>query len=254
MIPASIRNHNPGAMYPGASSKKFGSRSYEVLRSKDGTHKIATFPTAIHGAAAQFDLLHRSYTNMTIEKAIAKWCGGFYASTYIKVLESKGGVKRSTVLTKAMVKNPEIAIPLAKAMALQEAGKAFPLTDEEWAAAHQMAFQEAVAPSYTADNDVPTPKAETRASETVKPVTRPVVGTAVVDTGWDIAHIIAPDAVPSPPLGAISRFTEWQTAGASTSSLLSSPNLLWIVGAMVAWTGLMYFLPKIAERFGWQRS
>ncbi len=60
MIPATIRNNNPGGMYPGKSSKKFGSTSYETLRSKDGVHKIATFPTKLHGAAAMFDLLDRA--------------------------------------------------------------------------------------------------------------------------------------------------------------------------------------------------
>ena len=36
MIPASIRNNNPGAMYPGKSAKKFGSSTFETLKSKDG--------------------------------------------------------------------------------------------------------------------------------------------------------------------------------------------------------------------------
>jgi hypothetical protein len=163
MIPASIRNNNPGAMYPGKSAKKFGSTSYETLRSKDGVHKIATFPTSTHGAAAQFDLLARAYTGMTLEKAITKWCGGFYAPTYIKVLKDRADVTAETVLTKAMLADHEIAIPLAKAMAWQEAGCDFPLKDEDWLEAHQMAMGvEVAAPGWNPRNDVPTPKVETR--------------------------------------------------------------------------------------------
>lgn len=163
MIPASIRNRNPGAQYPGPSARKFGSTSFETLRSKDGVHKIATFPTSIHGAAAQFDLLARDYTGVTLEKAIAKWCGGFYAPTYLKVLKDRADVTPETVLTKAMLADYEFAIPFAKAMAWQEAGCDFPLKDEDWLEAHQMAMgKESAAPGWNPRNDVPTPKLETR--------------------------------------------------------------------------------------------
>ncbi len=163
MIPASIRNKNPGAMYPGASSKKFGATTYETLKSKDGTHKIATFPTAVHGAAAQFDLLARSYTGMSLEKAITRWCGGFYAPTYLKVLRDRADVSADTVLTRAMLADHEFAVPLAKAMAWQEAGCDYPLKDDEWLEAHQMAFgKEVAAPAWNPRNDAPTPKLETR--------------------------------------------------------------------------------------------
>ncbi len=61
LVPASIRNKNPGAMEPGPSSKKFGSTSYETLqwtyKGKPAVNKCATFPTSHHGAAAMFDLL-----------------------------------------------------------------------------------------------------------------------------------------------------------------------------------------------------
>ena len=157
MIPASIRNNNPGAMYPGRSSRKFGSTSFETLRSQDGVHKIATFPSSIHGAAAQFDLLMQSYCGQPIELAIKKWCGGFYANTYLAVLENKAGIKRSDQLTKDILRNPETAIPLARAMALQEAGRDFPLDEAGWLAGHQMAFSGAVAPAYRPENDVPSP-------------------------------------------------------------------------------------------------
>lgn len=163
MIPATIRNNCPGGMYPGPSAKKFGSTTYETLKSKDGVHKIATFPTSVHGAAAMFDLLNRSYTGLTVEKAITKWCGSFYATTYLKVLKDRAGIEPATVLTKTMLADHDIAIPLAKAMAWQEAGKDYPMPDDEWLEAHQMAFgNETAAPGWNPRNDVPTPKPETR--------------------------------------------------------------------------------------------
>lgn len=165
IVPASIRNKNPGAQYPGTSSKKFGSVSYETLTSKDGVHKIATFPTHVHGVAAMFDLLERSYTGMTVQAAITKWCGGYYVNTYTKVLEDKAGVKSTDVVTTTMIRDPARAIPLCKAMAFQEAGREYPLDDAGWQDGHAMAFAGgSVAPAFAPDNDVPSPKPETRAA------------------------------------------------------------------------------------------
>lgn len=163
LIPASIRNSNPGAMYPGPSSKKFGSVSYETLNSKDGVHKIATFPTHVHGVAALFDLLARSYTGLTIQAAITKWCGGYYVNTYTRVLEDKAGVKPGDTLTLDLIRDPEKGIALGKAMAFQEAGREYPLDDAGWLEGHAMAFAGgSTAPAWSPDNDVPTPKPETR--------------------------------------------------------------------------------------------
>jgi hypothetical protein len=163
-------------MYPGPSAKKFGSKRFEVLKSHDGTHKIACFDDPVHGAAAQFDLLaSKAYTGRTVREAIQKWCGGFYASTYLKVLAENSGVTADTVLTVDMIRNPGIAVPLAKAMALQEAGKSFPMEDGDWLKAHQLAFGVVLEPSvvvaektpavsevFTPENPLPSPKPETR--------------------------------------------------------------------------------------------
>mgnify|MGYP005614703781 CR=1 FL=1 len=197
ITPASIRNNNPGAMYPGKSAKKFGSRSFEVLKSKDGVHKIATFPTPVHGAAAQFDLLHNSYCGMPLEKAITKWCGAYYVSTYLKVLETSGGIKRTDVLTKEHMKDPKIAIPLARAMALQEAGRDFPMDDDDWEAAHSMAFSAGVAPAFSPDNDVPTPKQETRVADTVNAV-KTVAAVATAGAGTATVATQKTEAPPAP--------------------------------------------------------
>ena len=147
MTPASIRNRNPGAMYPGPSAKRFGSAAFETLRSRDGVHKIATFPTCEHGVAALFDLLARKYVGMTVEAAIKKWCGGYYVSTYLKVLEEKAGITAATKLELEILKDPEKAILIGKAMALQEAGREYPLDDDGWREGHAMAFGGSVAPA-----------------------------------------------------------------------------------------------------------
>ncbi len=217
MIPASIRNRNPGAMYPGASAKKFGSTSYETLRSKDGVHKIATFPTHIHGAAAHFDLLNASYTGMTLEKAITRWCGGYYASTYLKVLKDRTGVDADTVLTKAMLADHAIAIPIAKAMAWQEAGQDYPLKDEEWMEAHQMAMGAGTsAPEWNPRNDVPTPKPETRRAAVVAKVQS--VATKVgagVAAGGAAVSTVTETVIPPVPKGitdTIANFGAWGKA------------------------------------------
>lgn len=152
--PASIRYNNPGAQYPGPSSRKFGSTHTEII---GGGHKIAVFPTAVHGAAAQFDLLHRRYTNMSLQKAIARWSGGNYVTTYLRVIKKDTGLKPTDVLTKQMVETPEIAIPIARAMSRQEAGKAYPISGEHWQAAHAMAFGTDPSPP-PVENEEPEPE------------------------------------------------------------------------------------------------
>jgi hypothetical protein len=137
-------------MYPGQAATKFGSRSYQTLTSKDGTHRIATFPTDEQGAAAQFWLLSqpKNYVNgkRTVEEIITTWCGNFYVSTYLKVLEKQAGITSKSVLTQKMLRDPKIAIPLARAMALQEAGRDYPLDANGWKRAHEMAFDGSPAP------------------------------------------------------------------------------------------------------------
>ena len=145
-VPASIRNKNAGAMYPGPSSEKFGAVGFEVLRSADGEHKIATFPTHEQGAAAMFDLLaSQTYVGKTIEEAVTKWCDGLRAEAYVDALEARG-IDETAKLTRQMVIDADFAIPLAKAMAFWEAGKKYPLSDKGWRKAHDMAFSGLVTP------------------------------------------------------------------------------------------------------------
>ena len=243
IVPASIRNKNPGAQYPGKSAKKFGSASFETLKSHDGVHKIATFPSDIQGAAAMFDLLATSYCGMPVEKAITKWCGAFYVSTYVKVLEEKGGVRRSDMLTKDLLRDPSKAIPLARAMAWQEAGRDYPMTDDEWAQAHLCAFRQQIAPAFSVNNDVPSPKAEMRQAATVAAATK-AAGVATAAGGT-----VATLTVPSPPTAILETATAWR--GFSTQALefgafaVSSPKSIAVIAVAGA---AVWFGPKIAPK------
>ncbi len=135
--PASIRFNNPGAMYPGPSSQKFGATETRTI---GGGHKIAVFPDAESGAAAQFDLLDRGYTGKSLKDAITKWSGGNDVPTYLGVIKRETGLNADTVLTKEMLRDPKVAIPLVRAMAKQEAGRDYPLTETQWLAAFNRAF------------------------------------------------------------------------------------------------------------------
>lgn len=208
-VPASIRNRNPGAMYPGPSARRFGTVGTEVLTSKDGVHKIATFEEHEQGAAALFHLLHqgsrndrRLYCGKPIGAAIRTWCGGIHADAYLRVIEARAGVTRMDHLDDDFLRDPRRAIPLAKAMAWQEAGRDYPMTDRQWTESHAAFIStlpepersvpqigpfavevhdavpdpdlsEAVpeandAERWTPENDLPSPKPETRAEHALR--------------------------------------------------------------------------------------
>jgi hypothetical protein len=135
--PASIRFNNPGAQYPGPSARKFGSIGTEVI---GGGHKIAVFDDPVHGAAAQFDLLDRGYAGMTLGQAIQKWSGGNSSPAYASHISKATGIPLESRLTPEMLRDPNVAVPFAKASADWEAGGKYPMTDEQWKAAHAMAF------------------------------------------------------------------------------------------------------------------
>lgn len=138
---ASIRSNNPGAMWPGPSSRKFGALSHQALNDGLGQgNKIAIFDDAIAGAAALFDLWDRVYAGKTLRAAIKKWSGGNNIQSYLTVMRNRAQIEADTVITKEMLRDPEFGIRLAKAMAWHEAGEEFPLTDEHWRQAHSEAF------------------------------------------------------------------------------------------------------------------
>ena len=149
-IPASIRNNNPGAMYPGPSATKFGAVKTNKI---GGGHLIAQFPDPVSGAAALFDLLNRAYAGMTVRGAIAKWSGGNNVETYVDVVCAATGLKPLDVITVPYLQTARTAIKLACAMARHEAGQEFPLTKSEWKSAHKLAFKHFTIPA--ADGEKP---------------------------------------------------------------------------------------------------
>ena len=153
-IPASIRNKNPGAMYPGKSATKFGATVVNII---GGGHKIAEFPSHIHGAAALFDLLRRFYCGLSVLDAITKWSGGNHVDAYLASL-AKSGIKPGDILSSEVLATPDDAIRLAKAMAKHEAGKAYPMTDDDWRKAFALSIngppvEDADAPAVWTETD-----------------------------------------------------------------------------------------------------
>lgn len=272
IVPASIRNKNPGAQEPGPSSRKFGSTSHEVLRwtykGKPAVNKIATFPTSQHGAAAMFHLLNRKYTGRTIESAITKWCGGYHAAAYAKALETNGGCSADDTLTSERLQDPAFAIALCKAMARVEAGRDYPMTDAEWQDAHEMAFGTGVAPEFSPDNDVPSPGPNARAVATVKEIAKVAVPSGVVVGGG--ATVATQPSAPPPkpevviaPKETVSKAKEtakeirenvevakdyWSWAKPTAKAAYDNAH---IVGPLVAVIALAIFWPKVKERLPW---
>lgn len=250
MIPASIRNKNPGACYPGHFSKKWGATREEGLHSaRDGRHRIATFPTAIHGAASMFDLLHNGrsggrylYRDKTLAAAIETWCGRHHVAAYLTGLQKRAGIAPDTVLTSAYLRSHETAVPLARAMAHHEAGQAFPLTEQEWVEAHSMAFSGAhLAPEWNPNNDVPSPRPETRAAEAVAAVATPATaGTVTAASGV---------AALSGGLPSVETVASWQASLAKMQELATwgLTNKWWVLGAGTVYVVTTYVVPAFVR-------
>lgn len=142
MDPASIRSNNPGAMWGkgNAIAVKWGSTTTEALADGLGQgNNIAHFPTKVQGAAAQFDLWHQRYCNMTLRAAITKWSGGNWSQPYANFLTQHTGLAMDTMVTPVLLSGP-IGLLLMKYQAQWEAGRPYPMTDAEWKQAQQLAF------------------------------------------------------------------------------------------------------------------
>lgn len=126
--PANVRYNNPAAAFPRKQDEKYGVLGYGVLNDGEG-NKIAHFPTPVHGAAANFDLFAKDYTNMSFKRAMTKWRGR----------ESKvpQGYDPEGMITKDFLNNKERAIDFFKKMAVHESPD-FSMTDDEWTQAYNM--------------------------------------------------------------------------------------------------------------------
>jgi hypothetical protein len=135
---ASVRYNNPGAQYPGRIANMFGSTGTETI---GGGHKIAVFDDPVNGAAAQFYLLMSSsnYAGKSLSSAISTWSGGNNVQTYLNVIQRESGLTGSTMLDQAFLNDPNKMISLAKAMAVQESGGKYPMTDAQWQAGYDLA-------------------------------------------------------------------------------------------------------------------
>ncbi len=143
MEPASIRYNNPGAMWGGNPiSKKWGETSHVTLNDGLGQgNQIAMFPTKVQGAAAQFDLWRTPrYRGKPLAVTIQTWSGGNSWQQYVGFLTAKTpGLTSETIIDDAFLASP-VAISMMKAQAWHEAGRPYPMTDDEWAEAQKMAL------------------------------------------------------------------------------------------------------------------
>lgn len=153
--PASIRYKNPGAMWGGSRANKWGAVDDIVLKDGQSNH-IAVFPTTVQGAAAQFDLWRAAYTNMSLQAAIKKWSGGNSSTAYMNFLKGKTGIGPDDMVTVGLLSGAR-GLSLMKAQAQWEAGKVYPMTDDEWRQAQAMVFGGAV-PAKPPPQPAPAPK------------------------------------------------------------------------------------------------
>lgn len=140
--PASIRSNNPGAMWGKGNpiATKWGATSTEALADGLGQgNNIAHFPTPVAGAAAQFDLWRMHYTGLTLKAAILKWSGGNWSQPYADFLVSHTKIALTDNVSSTLLASGQ-GLALMKYQAQWEAGKPYPLTDDQWAQAQAMVF------------------------------------------------------------------------------------------------------------------
>jgi hypothetical protein len=119
---------------------KWGATSTEVLADGLGQgNNIAHFPSAVQGAAAQFDLWRQHYCDMTLKAAILKWSGGNWSQPYANFLNQHTGLSMDKGITPALLASAQ-GLALMKYQAQWEAGRPYPLTDAQWAQAQAMVF------------------------------------------------------------------------------------------------------------------
>lgn len=133
---ASIRYNNPLAAYPREADNKYGLQGYGVLNGgKQGTHQIGRFPSPVHGAAANIDLLASKYKGLTLKKAIGRWRGNVGRGEKIVIPK---GFNPDEVITDSFLANQDRASDFFKQMASHETGNSQALSDDQWKQAWQM--------------------------------------------------------------------------------------------------------------------
>lgn len=134
--PLSIRTNNPGAQWMGPVARQYGATGAEAAA---GGNNAAVFPDPVSGAAAHFGLLNKNYLGMPLDAAISKWSGGNSAPDYTQFVAKVAGLAPDAVLSHEVLSGPT-GIALTKAQARWEAGKDYPLSDEQWGEAQRRVF------------------------------------------------------------------------------------------------------------------
>jgi len=124
---ANVRYNNPAAAYPRKADEKYGVEGYGII---GGGHKIAKFPSPVHGAAANFDLFASAYNNMTFEAAMKKWRG--------RPSPVPSGYSPNEVIDKEFLNDQDQAIDFFKKMALHESPNFKGMTESDWVMAWEM--------------------------------------------------------------------------------------------------------------------
>lgn len=142
-------------MWPGVVATKFGSTEWIPC---GGNNKCAVFPTFEQGAGAQFYLWFKSYSGMTLKDAIYKWSGHNSSDAYATFLAHKvPGVGMSVVITKDFLASSQ-GLAFMKAQSHWEAGKPYPMTDEQWRRGQEIAFGRATVVPPPPDIPAPEPQ------------------------------------------------------------------------------------------------
>jgi uncharacterized protein (TIGR02594 family) len=123
---ATDRYNNPGAQWPTERAVRYGMSGYGVI---GGGNKIAAFPTPVHGAAANMDLLAHRYAGKTIGQAAREWSGGGRGAV--------PGYSSDQRITPELARDPNFMIPFMRSHVAGE-GTRRPLTDQQWADAFRL--------------------------------------------------------------------------------------------------------------------
>lgn len=104
-----------------------------------------------------------------------------------------------------------------------------------------------------------------KACETATPQKKAAGWGIGIDTGWDVGHIVAPDFIPAPPLGLLSKLSEldvpkppveavssvagWQSAAETVGAFASSQYAVYAICAMIFVT---WVVPAISKKWSSQ--
>ena len=165
-----------------ALAKKWGATKTVGLNDGLGQgNNIAVFPSKVRGAAAQFDLWHTSpkYHNKPLRQAIATWSGGNYVRSYLDFLTKRTpGLTDDTPITDTFLSSPT-GIAFVKAQAWHEAGKPYPMADDEWKAAQSLVYGPSAVKLPTPSNHLPAPSGAVIAATSAGLSAGAVIGVAV---------------------------------------------------------------------------